>query len=167
MVLSKPEWWLSPAAVGAAVLWSMAACVPATDPEGPWRPREPEPIIVAFDGKVLGADNVPPEQKLAETVHISVAPTKVGGEGGISLGGAISVQLAPGWYLDQRGLGFTKNSEIHVEGPYLREGGKLLVIATRVSKGGEVIELRDAQGRPLWPTDGSSAPSGPIKPTPK
>lgn len=152
----------------------LAACSPPSDPNGPWRPPEPEPIRLAFDGKVLGADGVPLEQRVAENVHLSVTPTVVTSGGQTLVGIEVAVNLAPGWYLDQRGLHFERNSEVHVEGPYRREGGKIVVLATRVSQGTQVVELRDEQGNPLWPVTppaDSAAPSTsttwPIKPTPK
>ena len=166
--------WRDSAWVGALCLVPLvAACSPPSDPRGPWRPPQPEPTRLAFDGKVLGADGIPPEQRLAENVHLSVTPTIVTSGGETLVGIEVAVQLAPGWYLDQRGLHFERNTEVHVEGPYRREGGKIIVIATRVSKGTQVVELRDESGKPLWPEapppDGSAAPTStwPIKPTPK
>lgn len=165
--------WLHSARVGALCLVPLfLGCSPPSDPRGPWRPPEPEPTRLAFDGKILGADGIPPEQRLAENVHLSVTPTIVTSGGETLVGVEVAVQLAPGWYLDQRGLHFERDSEVHVEGPYRREGGKIIVIATRVSKGTQVVELRDESGKPLWPETppaGSASPSspGPIKPTPK
>lgn len=164
--------WRVSAWAGALSLFPLvAACSPPSDPRDPWRPPEPEPIRLAFDGKILGADGVPPEQRVAENVHVSVTPTVVTSGGQTLVGVEIAVNLAPGWYLDQRGLHFERDSEVHVEGPYRREGGKIIVVATRVSQGTQVVELRDEQGNPLWPVtapEGSAAPStGPIKPTPK
>lgn len=185
MVPSLLPRWLSRACAAALIAAPLAAgCSPPTDPNGPWRPREPEPIVVAFDGKVLGADGVPTEQRLAENVHLTVAPTVVTSGGETLVGVEVSVQLAPGWYMDERGLRFEQNSEVHVEGPFRREGGKIIVYATRVGRGTQVVQLRDEKGQPLWPAQGagatgtspapdtSAAPGTssspwPIKPTPK
>jgi hypothetical protein len=151
----------------------LAACSPPVEPEGPWRPPEPEPVRLAFDGKILGVDNVPPEQRLAENVHLTVTPTIVTSGGSTLVGVEVSVELAPGWYLDERGWSAGRNNELHVEGPYRREGGKIIVLATRVARGAQVVELRDEQGNPLWPSPAgqgapeSTAAPGPIKPTPK
>ena len=169
--------WLSPACAAALLLVPLAAgCAPPSDPNGPWRPPEPEATRLAFDGKILSANNVPPSQRLAENVRLSVTPTVVTRGGETLVGVEVSVQLAPGWYMDERGLHFERNSEVHVEGPYQREGGKIIVYATRVSKGTQVVELRDEKGRPLWPEQGATpptavpgeaAPPGPTQPTPK
>jgi hypothetical protein len=158
------------AAILAAPL--VFGCSPPSDPAGPWRPPEPEPIRLAFDGTVLGADGVPPEQRLAEDIHVTMTPTLVTAGGETLVGAEVAVQLAPGWFLDERGLRFERNNELHVEGAYRREGGKIVVIASRVGKKGTpVVELRDEQGKPLWPETPEAAPSGsstwPIEPTPK
>ncbi len=157
---------------GVALAQLVVGCSPPVDPAGPWRPPEPEPIRLAFDGTVLGADGVPPEQRVAEDVHVTVTPTLVTSGGETLVGVEVAVQLAPGWFLDERGLRFERNNEVHVEGAYRREGGKIIVLATRVGKKGTpVVELRDEQGKPLWPESPAAAPSGtapgPIKPTPK
>jgi hypothetical protein len=150
--------WLSAAVLAAAI----TGCSPP-GAEAPWRAPEPEPIRLAFDGKILGADDVAPEQRLGENVHLTVAPTVVTSGGETLVGVEVSVHLAPGWYLDERGLRFERNSELHVEGPFRREGNKITVYATRVGKGTQVVELRDEKGRPLWPERGAAEP--PAKPT--
>ncbi len=169
MSLSLSRGWRTAALLGLPLV--IGCSPPPSDPNGPWRPPEPEPVRLAFDGTILGADGVPPERRLAEDVHLTVTPTVVTSGGETLVGVEVSVQLAPGWYLDERGLRFEHDNEVHVEGAYRREGGKIIVLATRIAKKGTpVVELRDEKGNPLWPVTPPSASgdtTGPIKPTPK
>lgn len=148
--------WLCAALIAAPLA---TGCSPPTDPDVPWHAPRPEPVHLAFDGRILGADGVPPEQRLAENVQLTVTPTVVTSGGETLVGVEVAVQLAPGWYLDERGLRFERNAELHVEGPYRWEGGKITVYATRVGKGAQVVELRDEKGQPLWPERGRAKPA--------
>ena len=63
----------------------------------------------------------------------------------------VVVQLAPGWYLDERGLHFSREDRITVTGSQKHLPGKIEVQAQSVKKGTVTLPLRDAQGNPLWP----------------
>lgn len=117
-----------------------AACAPSLSPAaGERRPAEPAHSAAMLDGEVLGVDRVPPGDRLSSGVRMRVQTSERS---------PIVVDLAPDWYLDRQGLHFGRAERVTVEG--VRQGGSV-IYATRVTKGGRTIELRDPKtGAPLW-----------------
>lgn len=62
----------------------------------------------------------------------------------------IRVELAPGWYLDEQGLRFSREEQVSVEGRRERRAGDEVIVARRLRRGTETIELRDEFDRPRW-----------------
>ena len=116
-----------------ALLAQLASCGPARAPSPPQGP----PLTIA--GTVVGVDNVSPEDQLARGLRVTVQPD---GER------KVLVDLAPGWYLNQRGLHFSERDRLSVEGRL--SPGDPAIAASRVTKGTTTVALRDAAGRPLW-----------------
>jgi len=82
-------------------------------------------------GTVLGVERGSPSDP-ATHVHLVLQP---------SAGAPLRVDLGPGWYLDERGLRFSKDDLVEVEGhPERRKEGDVFV-AKRVRKGGMTVEL--------------------------
>jgi len=81
------------------------------------------------------------------------------------------VRLAPGWYLDQKGLHFSPSERVEVRGVRMEVQGEPALVAEQIKKGGKVVRIRDERGRPLWrprpvpATGGSSAPAAPAPPS--
>jgi hypothetical protein len=61
------------------------------------------------------------------------------------------VRPAPGWYLDQQGLRFSKDDRVTVEGRKVEQDGKSVVVARTVRTDTQTVILRDEEGRPRWP----------------
>ncbi len=83
-----------------------------------------------------------PEAELAQNVRVTLST----GDGSL-----VSVDLAPGWVLDERGVKLHPKDQLQIEAR--RVGTRLE--ATRVRWGtpgrpGPTVELRDAEGQPLW-----------------
>jgi hypothetical protein len=62
----------------------------------------------------------------------------------------VHVELAPGWYLDERGLRFSKEEPISIEGERQEKGGQEVIVARRIRSQSATVELRDEEGRPVW-----------------
>ena len=71
----------------------------------------------------------------------------------------IVVQLAPGWYMDERGLHFSREDRITVTGSQTHKANEIEVLAHEVKKGNVHLLLRDAEGRPLWTQPGAEPAS--------
>ena len=125
----------------AAVALLAFACTVTSEgvSAGPTGPN-PAPVYTAADGRVLGVERASPEQPATYVAIVFQADGKE----------PIRIELAPGWYLEERGLHFTPQDRVHVEGKTeARPGGSVLVVR-RIEKDGKVLELRDESGRPAW-----------------
>jgi hypothetical protein len=122
-------------------------CAPAVGPqpfdirEGQFVPAEYSQPTTA-DGEVLGVDRQSPSRELAEGLTVR-----------LRAGGAdpVVVQLAPGWYLEQNGIGYGPSERVVVRGRRAQRAGSPVFVATEIQSGDRWIPLRDEQGRPLWP----------------
>jgi hypothetical protein len=103
------------------------------------------------DGQVLGVDGVPAERRLAENLRVTLR----------SGADPVVVELAPGWYLEQKGLRFEREQSVAVEGTV--DPGRNVLVARRVRANSISVELRDAEGNALWP---SMAADGGVTPLP-
>lgn len=119
------------------------ACGPPMPPDYPsQRASEPARPAAAVEGEVLGVDRVAPADSLASGVQLRVTP---------GASETVVVDLAPDWYLDQRGLSFRPADRVRVEGSRVQKRGRVVIYATRVEKGERVVQLREPEtGRPLW-----------------
>lgn len=126
---------------GLALGVTLGGCVggqvtPREGMPGPETHRFDPGAVETVDGRVLGVDRAPPSDTLATGVRL-----KLGGDDG-----PVSVDLAPGWYLDQKGLHFATNERVRIRGSRVHNA----IVAQEITAGGRVIQLRDSQGRPLW-----------------
>lgn len=64
--------------------------------------------------------------------------------------GVVSVQLGPSWYVDHQDAEIVPGDTVTVTGARITFGGGPALIATSVKTGDQTLELRDAQGFPLW-----------------
>jgi peroxiredoxin len=60
------------------------------------------------------------------------------------------VQLGPVWYVDSQPVRIVAKDVVTVIGTTVRLGGKPVILAREIRRGGQVMKLRDARGRPLW-----------------
>lgn len=121
--------------LGSSALFG-AACAP---------PLSPIPAASAarsdVSGRVTRIERGP-DDELAQNVRVTLSTES---------GGTVSVDLAPGWVLDERGFSLKPEDQLQIEA---RRVGERLE-ATRVrsgtpSKPGPIVDLRDAAGQPLW-----------------
>jgi hypothetical protein len=122
----------------AASPWLASGCG-----EAPPTPRAAlgRPPIAAADGQVMGVNQIPVNDFLAQNLSVTIRP---------DLGEPVEVQLAPGWYLEQNGLRFEPGDRIRAEGVMRTREGTL--VARSVRKGNTTVLLRNAAGEPLWET---------------
>jgi len=133
--------------LGSVVLVCLMAC---TVSSGPARPagdaagaRGHEPAHI--EGEVLGVDEVPPGDRMAGNVRVQLSLR----------GKPIDIVLAPGWYLDEKGFKLERHRRVQVV-EASREGSA--IIARSIHLDGRLLELRDAEGKPMWGIE-AAAPS--------
>jgi hypothetical protein len=64
--------------------------------------------------------------------------------------GPIEVILGRGTYIEQQGFTFEPQDKVTVKGSRVAVAGKPTIIATEVTKGDKTLQLRDANGTPVW-----------------
>ena len=60
------------------------------------------------------------------------------------------VHLGPEWFFEEQGLRFRAGDQVEIRGSRLDLDGSPALIAARLRFDGKVVELRDAEGCPLW-----------------
>lgn len=103
--------------------------------------------VETLDGQVVGADAVPPGDRLAESARVTV---RAGDR-------SVRVELAPGWVLDERGLRLGEGDPVLLRG---RRVGTTFQ-AWEVTKSGRTVRLRDERGAPTWPAAPPPGDGGP------
>lgn len=68
--------------------------------------------------------------------------------------GEIPVHLGPQWYIEKQSISFNVGDKIEVEGSRVTINNKPALIARKVKKGKEILELRNQDGIPLWSRSG-------------
>ena len=63
----------------------------------------------------------------------------------------IAVQLGPAWYIDKQMPRIQANDTINVTGSRVTMDGRLIIVAADVTKGNELLKLREDNGIPVWP----------------
>lgn len=62
----------------------------------------------------------------------------------------IPVHLGPAWYVDKQGVKLAAGDKIEVRGSRVTLDGQPAIIASDVTKGSQVLHLRDSNGVPAW-----------------
>ena len=63
----------------------------------------------------------------------------------------IAVQLGPDWYIDKQTPRIQPNDTIKVTGSRVTMDGRSIFVAADVTRGNELLRLREANGIPFWP----------------
>ena len=113
---------------------------------GGWGPGTPynrmyDPkTMETISGEVTSIDRITPNKGMAAGVHMSVKTDKE----------TISVHLGPSWYLENQDVKIEPKDKVEVKGSRITFGGTPTIIAAEVTKGDEVLKLRDESGFPVW-----------------
>lgn len=62
----------------------------------------------------------------------------------------IRIHVGPSWYILDKGFEFTEGDKIKVTGSRVLIGENIVLIASKIVKGGKTLKLRDSKGVPLW-----------------
>lgn len=96
-----------------------------------------------------------------ETIHgrvvkvESAAPANSTGSRGVRIlvkteSQTIPVHLGPNWFIENQASRIKPNDEVQVAGSKVTSNGRTFLIASEVTDGNQVLNLRDDTGRPLW-----------------
>lgn len=62
----------------------------------------------------------------------------------------VEVHLGPDWYLEDQGIDITPGSSLSVTGFRTQFNNQSRVMAAEIQYGDQVVQLRDADGSPVW-----------------
>ena len=96
--------------------------------------------VETISGEVTSIDRITPNKGLAAGIHMSVKTDKE----------TVSVHLGPSWYLENQDVKIEPKDKVEVKGSRITFGGTPTIIAAEVTKGDEVLKLRDESGFPVW-----------------
>jgi hypothetical protein len=101
------------------------------------------------NGGVFDPDKVETLQGTAAEVN------RYGGHQGVFLNlttaqETLTVHLGPDWYLDDQGFEIDFNQPLEVTGFRNDWNGQAVLMASEVTQGDRTLQLRDANGYPLW-----------------
>jgi hypothetical protein len=122
-------------------------------PPGGGVPRYDVNTVETVRGEVIAVDTVAPGMRgRMAGVHLTL---RTGGQ-------TLPVHLGPTTYLAQQSLRVSTGETIEVRGSRVTMGGGPALIAARVTKGQQVVTLRDSTGLPAW--RGMGRPMPPRRP---
>jgi hypothetical protein len=90
-----------------------------------------------------------------EIISIDMKESKKGNSKGIHLvlkteKENIDVHLGPSWFIEKKDFKFNKNDKVTIKGSLIKLNEKPAIIAAEIKKEGNVLELRNEKGLPLW-----------------
>jgi len=97
--------------------------------------------VETFGGKVLSIEKTAPANRRGNWINVLLQTGK----------GTIAVQLGPDWYVDKQRPRIQPNDIIKVTGSRVMMDGRSMIVAADVTKGNELLRLREANGIPMWP----------------
>jgi hypothetical protein len=62
----------------------------------------------------------------------------------------LTVRLGPAWYIDNQGDALKKDDVVEIFASKVKEGDHDMFVAGKITKGDDVLMLRDEDGLPMW-----------------
>jgi len=100
--------------------------------------------VETLSGEVVSVEKFTPGRRMSYGVHFTLKTEKE----------TIPVHLGPSWYLEKQAVTFAPGDRVEVTGSRITYQGQPTIIAAEVKKDGQVLELRDAAGIPVWAGQG-------------
>jgi hypothetical protein len=97
--------------------------------------------VETIEGKVLSIEKTAPAKRRGYWIDVMLQTEKQ----------TIAVQLGPAWYIDKQTPRIEANDIITVTGSRVTMDGRSTIVAADVTKGNELLKLREDNGIPVWP----------------
>jgi len=97
--------------------------------------------VETVGGKVLSVEKTTPAKKRGYWIDLMLQTQKE----------TIAVQLGPDWYIDKQTPRIEANDTITVVGSRVTMDGRPAIVAADITKGNELLKLRENNGIPVWP----------------
>jgi hypothetical protein len=96
--------------------------------------------VVTIDGTVSAIENFAPPRGMSQGVHLVLATKD----------GKLTILLGPAWYVDHQDATLAVGDTVQVVGARATLDGKDVIVAKSVTKGDQILQLRDDNGVPFW-----------------
>jgi hypothetical protein len=96
--------------------------------------------VETVTGEIEKVERVAPMKGMSTGVHLLLKTDKE----------TLSVHLGPAWYIDNQELQVAPKDRVEVRGSRVTVDGKPALIAAELTRGDEVLRLRDDNGVPVW-----------------
>ncbi len=109
-------------------------------PDGQYCRMYNSAAVETLKGEVVRIEKFTPGKGMSAGVHLELKTEKE----------TISVHLGPGWYINNQETQIALNDNIDVKGSRITFDGQPAIVAAEVTKGNDVLKLRDEHGFPVW-----------------
>lgn len=96
--------------------------------------------VETVKGEIEKVERITPMRGMSAGIHLVLKTEKE----------TLSVHLGPEWYINNQELKLAPKETVDVKGSRVTINGKPVLIAEEVTKGDQVLELRDENGVPMW-----------------
>jgi hypothetical protein len=96
--------------------------------------------VETISGQVTKIDKIYPDKGMSYGIHMILSTSA----------GDVSVHLGPGWFIENQDILISTDDNVTVTGSKVTYEGSKVIIAKEVTKGDQVLKLRDDNGYPLW-----------------
>ena len=97
--------------------------------------------VETVTGRVLSVEKTAPTKRRGYWVDVMLQTGN----------GTIPVQLGPAWYIDKHTPRIETNDTITVTGSRITLDGRPAIVAADITKGNDLLKLRDDNAIPIWP----------------
>jgi hypothetical protein len=97
--------------------------------------------VETIGGKVLSIEKITSAKKRGYWIDLMLQTGS----------GTIAVELGPAWYIDKQTPRIEANDMITVIGSRVTMDGRPVIVAADITRGNELVKLRDNNGTPVWP----------------
>lgn len=96
--------------------------------------------VETIRGQVVRVETATPMRGMGRGVHLVVRTDS----------GTIPVHLGPSWFIDNQETQIEPDDQVEITGSQITVNGRPALIASQIRKDGQVLQLRDPSGRPVW-----------------
>lgn len=96
--------------------------------------------VETISGQVTNIDKIYPGKNISYGIKLTLNTDN----------GEMPVHLGPGWFIENNDIQINKDDNVIVTGSKVTYEGSKVIIAKEVTKGDQVLILRDEKGYPRW-----------------
>ncbi len=103
------------------------------------RMYDPKTVEI-ITGTVINVERITPIKGMSSGVHLMVRTEPE----------TISVHLGPAWFIDNQDIMIEQDDKLEIKGSRIDFEGEPAIIAAIIEKGEQTLQLRAANGVPVW-----------------